>query len=61
MPTYLDRAKKKVKSVKIENFDQTSKKQTPPNSEQFWADLWVSAIQRFDCNTQFDVEWLTAE
>ena len=26
---------KKVKSLKTENFDQTSEKQTPPNSGQF--------------------------
>ena len=36
--TYLDTAKKKVKYLKIENFDQTSEKQTPPNREQFWPD-----------------------
>ena len=40
MSTYLDRAKqnkqkKKVKSLKFENFYQTSKKQAPPNSGQF--------------------------
>ena len=28
MSTYLDRAKKKVKSLKIENVDQTSEKRT---------------------------------
>ena len=33
--TYLDRAKKKVKCLKIENFDQTSEKQTPPNRGKF--------------------------
>ena len=32
MSTCLDRAKKKLKSLKIETFDQTSKKRTPPNS-----------------------------
>ena len=35
MSAYLDRAKKKVKSLKIENFDQTSEKWAPPNSGQF--------------------------
>ena len=38
MSTYLDRAKKKVKILKIEKFDQISKKWTPPNSGQFWPD-----------------------
>ena len=33
--TCLDRATKKVKSLKIENFDQNSEKRTPPNSGQF--------------------------
>ena len=35
MSTYLDTVRKKVKSLKIENFDQTSEKQTFPNSGQF--------------------------
>ena len=35
MSTYFERAKKEVKSLKIENFDQTSEKWTPPNSGQF--------------------------
>ena len=35
MSAYLDRAKKKVKSLKIENFDQTSEKRTPQNSGKF--------------------------
>ena len=35
MSTYLDRAKKKVKSLDIENFDQISEKWTPPNSGRF--------------------------
>ena len=30
-----DKAKKKVKILKIENFGQTSKKRAPPNSAQF--------------------------
>ena len=34
MSTYLDRVKKKVKSLKIENFDQTSEKLTPPSFDQ---------------------------
>ena len=38
MFTYLDRAKKKVKSLKTENFNQTPEKRTPPNRRQFWAD-----------------------
>ena len=50
--TYLDRAKKKVKSLKIKNFDQTSEKRTPPNSEQFQPEPQMSAIQRFDSITQ---------
>ena len=33
--TGLDRARKKVKSLNIENFYQTSEKRTPPNSGQF--------------------------
>ena len=50
MPTYPDRVKKKkVKSLKIENFDQTSEKETPPNSGKFWLDPWVYTIQRFVC------------
>ena len=39
---------KKVKSLKIENFDQVSEKRTPPNSGQFGPDPYVSTIQRFD-------------
>ena len=35
MSTYLDTAKKKEKSLKIKNFDQTSEKHTPPHSGQF--------------------------
>ena len=35
MSTYFDRAKKKIKSLKIENLDQTSEKWTPPNTGQF--------------------------
>ena len=31
LAAYLDRAKKNDKSLKIENFDQTSEKQTPLN------------------------------
>ena len=49
MSTYLDRAKKKVKNLKTENFDQTSEKQTPPNSGQFLPDPSMSSIQSFDC------------
>ena len=52
MTTYLDRANKKVKSLKIDNFDQTSGNRTPPNNGQFWPDPSVSAIQRFDCNNK---------
>ena len=32
---YLDREKKKVESLKIKNFDQTSEKSRPPNSGKF--------------------------
>ena len=35
MSTFLDRANKKVKSLKTQNFDQTSEKRTPANSGQF--------------------------
>ena len=35
MCTYLDTAKRKEKSSNIENFDQTSEKQTPPDRGQF--------------------------
>ena len=35
MSTYPDRAKKKVKILKIENFNQTSEKRTPPNCRYF--------------------------
>ena len=35
MSAYIDRAKKKVRRLKIENFDQASKKRTPANSGQF--------------------------
>ena len=45
----LDRANEKVKSLKIENFDETSKMRTLPNSGKFWLYPLVSAaIQRFD-------------
>ena len=59
MSAYLDRAKKKVKSLKIENFDQTSEKWAPPNSGQFWPNSKVSAIQRFDCilKSPFHIPW----
>ena len=45
MSTYLDKAKKKVKSLKIEKFDK------PPKSGhlRIAGSLAVSAIQRFDC------------
>ena len=36
MSTYFDKAKKKVKRLKIENFAHLSKKRTPPKSGKFW-------------------------
>ena len=54
MSTYLVRAKKKVKSLKIERFDQTAEKRTPPNSGQFWPVPSVSAIQSFNCIKYFN-------
>ena len=52
MSTYLDGANKKVKGLKIVYFDQTSQKQTPANSEQFWPEPWVSTILGFDSITK---------
>ena len=57
MSTYLHWLKKKVKSLKIENFDQTSKKRTPPSSRKFWPDSWLSAIQRFDSSCKKGIWW----
>ena len=44
MSTCTDRAKKNVKSLKIENFDQTSEERTTLNSGPSWPDSWVSTI-----------------
>ena len=51
MSTHLDKAKEKVKSLKIEKFDK------PPKSGhlRIAGNLAVSAIQRFDC--RFILHW----